>query len=41
MYKVDLWQWRKPVPPTNLGNEEPDDVDNDDEIILERLRGNG
>ena len=31
------WQWRKPVPPTNIGNEEPDDVDDDDEIILERL----
>ena len=31
------WQWRRPVPPTNLGQEEPEDVVDEDEIILERL----
>ena len=31
------WQWRKPVPPPDVGNEEPEQVDDDDEIILERL----
>ena len=35
--RASKWQWRKPIPPTNVGNEEPDQVDDDDEIILEKL----
>ena len=31
------WQWKKPIPPTSGGQEEPDDVDDEDEIILEKL----
>ena len=31
------WRWRKPVPPADVGGEEPEEVDDDDEIILERL----
>ena len=31
------WQWRRPVPPSNTGLEDLDDVDSDDEIILEKL----
>ena len=31
------WEWRKPIPPTSIGQEEPEEVEDDDEIILERL----
>ena len=31
------WQWRRPVPPSNSGLEDIDDVESDDEIILEKL----
>ena len=35
--RTSNWEWRKPVPPTNVGSEDPEEVDDDDEIILERL----
>ena len=35
--RASKWRWRKPIPPTNVGNEEPDQVDDDDEIMLEKL----
>ena len=31
------WEWRKPVAPPDVGSEDPEEVEDDDEIILERL----
>ena len=35
--RCSKWQWRRPVPPSNSGLEDLDDVESDDEIILEKL----
>ena len=31
------WQWRRPIPPDTAGQQEPEEVEDEDEIILERL----